>query len=255
MSTPYRLREEPADEIVVANEPAKTLGRLRSTHPTGKSVRRVGIAAGAIALALGVMTLAWPGALAVVALVLIGAAVVAAWVGFTVVLGLDVTVDVHEHGLRIHRSARRSLDLRYEDIRALYQHGGTEWQLELADGRSVFVPMKVEEANLLAVAIERDVERPVLEDAVRSLASAEVLTFGTLALELDGIRHEGDFLPWSELGFVRVDEHAFVFIEKATQLSFVVLPTETVPFPRVLVALLARRTALQTAGPFWTRFV
>lgn len=253
--TPYRSKEEPARELAASPESPKTLGRLKSTHPTGKSVRRVGIAAGAIALALGVMTLAWPGALAVVALVLLGAAVVATWVGATVLFGLDVTVDVHDQGLRINRSARRSLSLRFEDVRALYQHGRTEWQLELGAGRSVFVPMKVDEADRLAVAIEREVERPILEDALRSLASAEVLTFGTLALELDGIRHAGDFLPWPSLGFVRVDEHAFVFIEKATQLSFVVLETETVPFPRVLVALLARRTALQIADPFWTRFV
>src|SRR5690242_2040969 len=105
MSTPYRLREEPADEKIVAVDDApRSLGRLRSTHTTGKTVRRVGLAAGSIALVFGALAFAWPQALAVVAITFVFAAVAATWVGFAAVLGFDVVVHVHENGLRIDRS-------------------------------------------------------------------------------------------------------------------------------------------------------
>ena len=120
---------------------------------------------------------------------------------------------------------------------------------------TVYVPMKVDEDRRLTAVIEQEIEKPVLADAHRALASGEPLTFGPLTLELDGVRHLDDFLSWSDLDFVRVDDQAFVFIEKSTQLSFVVLPAETVPFPRVLVSLLARRTELEIEDRFWTRFV
>jgi hypothetical protein len=255
MSTPYRLREEPAREVIApAEAPLKALGRLRSLHHTGKTVRRAGVAAGSIALALVVLAIAWPNAVGLVAIALVIAAVVATWVGFAVVLGLDVTIHVHENGLVIDRSARRPLRVRYDAVRALYVHRRSEWGLEL-DDRLVYVPMKVSEDRRLAAVIEHDIEKPVLVEAHRALASAEHLTFGSLTLELDGVRHLGDLLPWSDLDFVRVSDDAFVFVRKATQHSFVVLSTETVPFPRVLVSLLARRTNVQSDDPFWTRFV
>lgn len=254
MSTPYRLREEPADDLVAVDDAPKSLGRLRSVHTAGRTVRRVGLAAGSIALVFAVLALAWPQAIGAVAVALLIAAVVVTWVGFAALLGFDVTVQVHEKGLRIDRSARRPVRVPFDAVRALYVHHRSEWSLELAD-RTVYVPMKVDEDRRLAAIIEQEIEKPVLTDAHRALASGEHLTFGPLTLELDGVRHLGGFLPWSELDFVRADDQAFVFIEKATQLSFVVLPTETVPFPRVLVALLARRTNLRIEDPFWTRFV
>lgn len=254
MSTPYRLREEPAREMVAQAEPPKGLGRLRSVHTTGKTVRRAALAAGSIALVLAVLALAWPNAIALVAIALVVAAVVVTWVGFAALLGLDVTVHAHEGGLRIDRSARRSVRVPYDAVRALYVHGRSEWALEL-DTRTVHVPMKVDESRRLAAVIEDEIEKPVLADAHRALASGEHLTFGPLTLELDGIRHSGDLLPWSDLGEVRVSDDAFVFIRKATQHSFVVLRSTTVPFPRVLVALLARRTRVESDDPFWTRWV
>lgn len=255
MSTPYRLREEPADDIVAVDDAPKSLGRLRSVHTTGKTVRRVGLAAGSIALVFGALALAWPQALAVVAITFVFAAAAATWVGVAALLGFDVSVHVHENGLRIDRSARRSVQVPYDAVRALYVHRRTEWSVELTDGRTVYVPMKVDEDRRLTAVIEQEIEKPVLADAHRALASGEPLTFGPLTLELDGVRHLDDFLSWSDLDFVRVDDQAFVFIEKSTQLSFVVLPAETVPFPRVLVSLLARRTELEIEDRFWTRFV
>jgi hypothetical protein len=254
MSTPYRLREEPAREMIAAAEAPKALGRLRSVHHTGKTVRRAGLAAGSIALTLAVLAIAWPNAVGFVAIAFVIAAVVAAWVGFAVVLGLDVTVHAYENALVVDRSARRPVRVPYDAIRALYVHRRSEWGLELED-RIVYVPMKVSEDRRLHAVIEQDIEKPVLVEAHRALASAEPLTFGALTLELDGVRHLGDLLPWSDLDFVRITDDAFVFVRKATQHSFVVLSTETVPFPRVLVSLLARRTDVVSDDRFWTRFV
>jgi hypothetical protein len=252
MSTPYRLGEEPSRKMVVS-EPPKALGRLRSVYRTGKTARRVGLGAGSIALALAVLSLAWPNAVGFVAIAFILAAVIATWVGFAALLGLDVTIHAHDNGLVVERSARWPVRVAYDAVRALYVHRRTEWSLEL-ESKTVFVPMNVDDPRRLAAVIEQEIEKPVLVDAHRALASGEHLTFGALTLELDGVRHEGQLLPWSELGFVRVDDDAFVFIEKATQLSFVVLPTSTVPFARVLVSLLARRTRVQTNDAFWTRW-
>jgi hypothetical protein len=254
MSTPYRLREEPGREIVAVDEPPKGLGRLRSVHPTGKTARRAGLAAGSVALVFGVLAFAWPQALGVVAVAFVIAAVVASWVGFAALLGLDVTVLVHENGLRIDRSARRSVRVPWHAVRAVYVTRRDEWSLELEGGRTLYVPMKVDEDRRLIAALEDEVEKPVLADAHRALASGEHLTFGPLTLELDGVRHLGDLLPWSDLDFVRVNDDALVFVRKATQHAFVVLPTPTVPFPRVLVSLLARRTDIESDDPFWTRF-
>jgi hypothetical protein len=254
MSTPYRLREEPAREMIVAEPPPKALGRLRSVHTTGKTVRRAGLAAGSIALVLGVIALAWPHGIAVVAVAFIVAAVVATWVGFAVVLGLDVSVEVHENGLRIDRSARRPVRVPYDGVRALYMPSRSEWELEL-EGRTVYLPMKVSEERRLIAVIEQEIEKPVLVEAHRALASAEPLTFGALTLELEGVRHLGDLLAWSDLDVVRVSDEAFVFVRKATQHAFVVVATGTVPFPRVLVSLLARRTDVEADDPFWTRWV
>lgn len=253
MRTPYRLREEPSRAIVAA-EPREGLGRLRTVHHTGKTVRRAGMAAGSIALVLGVLAVAWPNAIGVVVVAFLIAAVVAAWVGFAVVLGLDVTVHAHENGLVVDRSARRSSRVAYDAVRSLYSHRPSEWGLELED-RTVYVPMKVSDDERLASVVEQQIEKPVLVDAHRALAGAEPLTFGALTLELEGVRYLGDLLPWSDLGFVRVTDEAIVFIEKATQLAFVVLATNTVPFARVLVSLLARRTDIECEDPYWTRWV
>lgn len=257
MSTPYRLREEPARDLVPAGEPATTttaLGRLRSVHTAGKTVRRGLLGAASVALVLGVMTLAWPGAIGVVLVAFVFASAIALWVGLAVLLGLDVTVYVHENGLRVERSARPVVRVPFDAIRALYVHRRAEWSIELAD-RAVFVPMKVGNDRRLEAIIEQEIERPVLADAHRALASGEHLTFGAITLELDGVRHRGDLLPWWDLDCVRATDDAFVFIRKATEHSFVVLPTSTVPFPRVLVALLARRTRVDAGDAFWSRFV
>lgn len=239
---------------MVVAEPPKALGRLRSMHDTGRTVRRAGLAFGSVALALGVLALAWPHAVAFIAVALIIAAVIATWVGLAVILGLDVTVNVHENGLRIDRSARQGVDVPFDAVRALYVHRPREWGLELED-RLVYVPMRVSDERRLAAIIEQEIEKPVLVDAHRALASGEPLVFGPLTLELEGVRHLGELLPWSELGFVRVSGDAVVFIEKATQLSFVVLATTTIPFVRVLVSLLARRTTIECNDPVWTRWV
>ena len=260
MSTPYRLREreeETAREIVAAGEsprPRAELGRLRSSHTAGKTLRRGLLGAGSIALVLGVLALAWPASVPVVFVALLIAAVIAVWVGFAVLLGLDVTVHVHENGLRVDRSARPAVRIPFDRIRALYVRPGSEWGVEL-DDRIVYVPMKMDGDRRLPAVIEQDSERPVLTDAHASLASGEHLTFGPVTLELDGLRHRDDLLPWSDLDVVRVSNDAFVFIRKATQHAFVVLPTSTVPYARVLVALLARRTRVESSEPFWTRYV
>jgi hypothetical protein len=254
MTTPYRLREEPAREIVAVEQPPKALGRLRSIHTTGKTVRRAGLGAGSIAFTLVALALGWPNAVGFVGVALMIAAVAATWVGFAAVLGFDVTVHVHEHGLRIDRSARAVVRVPFADVRALYVRPGSEWGLELSE-RIVYVPMKVDEDRRLTAVIEQEIEKPVLADAHRALASGEHITFGSVTLELDGVRHRDDLLPWSDLDVVRVSDTAFVFIRKEALHPFVVLATSTVPFPRVLVALLARRTRIESDDPFWTRFV
>lgn len=254
MSTPYRLQEEqPAREIVAA-EPRMALGRLRSTHTTGKTTRRALLGAASVALVLGVLTLAWPTAIEIVLVALAVAAVLVLRVAFALLLGLDVMVHVHENGLRVERSVRPAVRVPFDAIRALYVRPESEWGLEL-DDRIVYVPMKTDGERRLSAVIEQEIERPVLTDAHASLASGEHLKFGPLTLELDGLRHGDDLLPWWDLDVVRVSSDAFVFIQKATQHSFVVLATNTVPFPRVLVALLARRTRVDADDPFWTRYV
>lgn len=65
---------------------------------------------------LGVLTLAWPGAIAVVLVAFVLAAAIALWVGLAVLLGLDVTVSVHENGLRIERSARSIVRVPFDAV-------------------------------------------------------------------------------------------------------------------------------------------
>jgi hypothetical protein len=130
MTTPYRLREEPAG-VSGAFAPAKraALGQLRSVHTSGKTARRGLLGAASVALVLGVLTLAWPGAIAVVFVSLFVAATIALWVGLAVLLGSDVSVQVHESGLRVERSARRAVRLPFDSVRALYVRPEQEWVL------------------------------------------------------------------------------------------------------------------------------
>lgn len=258
MSTPYRAREEHAPELALVPAEPRPLGRLRSTHASGGTTKRILAGVTGIAGVLAVLAFAWPHAPWLVACSLALAFAVGAWVALANLLGLDLVIDVHEGGIVVRRSWRRPLVVSFDDVTALHVARGvtdTSFVLVLGDGRRFMLPIGVSEGRRLLAALESELERPVLDDAIRALASGEPLTFGPIVLELDGLRHRDDLLPWSDLDRVVVTDGGFVFIQKATQHSFVVLGTSTLPFPRVLVALLARRTRIEPDDPFWTRFV
>lgn len=253
MTTPYRLRGEPARDLAPV-EP-RELGRLRSVHPTGQAVRGTLIAGGSIAAVLCVMAVAWPGAIGFVVMACLFAAVVAAWVTISLVLGHDLRVRVHDNGLVIRRSARAPVTVAYDEIRGLTIERESKWVLELQSGRRIAIPMQLADRHHFESVIERFIERPVLADALRALASGQHLTFGPITLELDGVRHRGELFAWSDIDHVNVDDEAFVFVHKGSHHAIAVLPTSTVTFPRVLAALLIRRTDVVVGDPYWTKFV
>lgn len=253
---PYRAPDEPARDLAPA-EP-RPLGRLRSTHATGATARRFLAGAAGIASVLAVLAVAWPAQPILVALALALAFAVGLWVAIAAALGLDQIVEVHEGGIVVKRSFRRARVLSFDDVTALrVVRGltGASFVFEVASGARSTLPAGVSEDARLVAAIESEVERPVLDDALRALSSGEPLAFGAVVLELDGVRHLGELLPWSDLDRVRVSDGGFVFVQKATQHAFVVVATSDLPFPRVLVALLARRTRVEPDDPFWTRWV
>jgi hypothetical protein len=261
MTTPYRGHdrghEEPAREALAVPEP-RALGRLRSTHATGATAKRVLAAMTAIAGVLAALAVAWPGAPWLVGGSLLLATAVGAWVGVASILGLDTALEVHQGGIVVRRSWRRPKIIRFDDIVALRITRGfssLSFLLDRPDGTRVVLPLGVSERARLLATVESEIERPILEDAQRSLSRGEPLTFGPIVLELDGLRHRDELLLWSDLDRVRVSDGGMVFIQKSTQHAFVVLATSDLPFPRVLVALLARRTRVEADDPFWTRFV
>lgn len=259
MHAPYRApdRDRSAPAPAPRIEP-RPLGRLRSTHASGTTSRRLLGAATALAGVLAMLTLAWPHATLLVAASLGLAALVAGWVVAANVLGLDVVVDVHDGGVVVRRSWRRPRIMRFDDVDALYfrprpPHAG----MVLADGRRrVTLPAGLDERERVLARIETELELPVLGRAQHALASGEPMTFGRIAVELDGLRDEhGDLLAWSDVARVDVEDDAVVVRRKADGGSFVVLHAPDVPYARVLVALLARRAHVLTDGAFWTRYL
>jgi hypothetical protein len=254
MGTPYRVRGEPGRENLTP-VPARPLGRLRSSHSSGTTGRRVLLGATAVTAVFAVLTLAWPHAVGLVLTAFVLAIVIGTWLGLAVLLGLDVVVRVHEGGLVVERSLRSPRPLPFDAVRTVYFEPHSKYVLVLDDGKRIELPTRVTEEPRLQAVVETELERPVLDGATEAFARGEVLSFGRIALELDGLRHADDLLPWSDLDRVRVDDGGFVFVQKATRHSFVVLPMSAVPFPRVLVALLARRTRVEADDSFWTRWV
>lgn len=257
MPAPYRA---PSAEAPPSSRPSvRALGRQRSRHLSGTSARRVLAAATALAGLLAVLTLAWPHATWLVVAALALAVAVAGWVVVAGALGLDVTVDLHDAGIVVRRSCRRAAKMRFDDVDALYlERGrGPGAGVVLADGaRRVRIPKDLTGHERVLAHVEVEVERPVLLRAERALASGETMRFGRLALELEGARDvaRGTFLPWSEVGRIEVSRSTLVVRRRPTNERFLVLSTDEIPYARVLVALLARRTRVIVLDPFFARY-
>lgn len=259
MHAPYRASEtERAAAPARRDVRPRPLGRLRSSHASGTTSRRILAAATALAALLAVLTLAWPHATELVAASFGLALLVACWVVVANVLGLDVIVDVHDGGIVVRRSWRAPRTMHFDDVDALFfTPAPPRAGIVLADGRrTVRLPASLDERARVLARIESEIELPVLTRAQRALASGEPMTFGRVSVELDGLRdRDGQMLAWSDVARVEVEDDAIVVRRKADNGRFVVLPAMDVPYARVLVALLARRAHVLTDSAFWTRYL
>lgn len=258
MHAPYRSPETETPLAPRGDARPRALGRLRSTHASGTTSRRILGAATALAGVLAMLTLAWPYSTPLVVASLALALMVGCWVVLANVLGLDVVVDVHDGGVVVRRSWRRPTAMLFDDVDALFfAPAPPRAGIVLGDGaRRVRLPAGLDERERVLARIESEIELPVLTRALQALASGEPMTFDRVTVELDGLRdRDGEVLPWSDVARVEVEDDAIVVRRKGDNERFVVLHAPEMPYARVLVALLARRAHVLTDSAFWTRYL
>jgi hypothetical protein len=179
---------------------------------------------------------------------------------FSIVTGKWVELAVHENGLAFHGSiVGGRAELHFDDIDAV--HYRSELLLDLPpsleivtfDKQRFVIPHSLVELDHVIDAIDRAVTRPILARAKSALATGELLSFGPIALELDGIVLKGRSLSWKHLSYVVAERDSIVVYQGALGESwsghrFGWVRLVDIPHPTVLLDLLRLRTDVLVQG-------
>ena len=213
MSGPYRSAAPPGEEEEKASSGKVDLGAVRSQHswPIGRGL---------------------------------GAVVAGTWTGG----------DVHEHGLAFRgmgTSARAAIP--FDEVDNVFYDcgllpGPPRVVIVTFDGRRLAIPSYTDDLDLVLDAIDRAVTRPLAVRAKEALARGEVLTFGPVVLELDGVVVSGQSLSWKGLASVVAERDALVFRAQPAHGRFGWVKVADVPHPSVLLDVLRLRTRVVIDG-------
>jgi hypothetical protein len=94
------------------------------------------------------------------------------------------------------RSVTGAIPVRHRGVPA---HIGGRMRLGLRDGRSIRVPDRVVNHDVLADRVQEEVLARLLPAAQQDIARAKRLTFGPVSIDRAGVHADGRTLPWEEL--------------------------------------------------------
>jgi hypothetical protein len=257
-SFPYRIAApRPPEAIVPLPDEATRLGPLRKTYvppplwrtllfPTLLSLMLLVVAVCSTGAYNGFVDLA---SLLLIVLGFGGAAVlIMAWTPLRL---RHVEIDLHVGGLVTRRRDGRDVVI-FEDVSEVWfhlerlSHGGvrtTGLRLVELSGGGYQVSGHVEDAIGLLDAVLRRCSEPLVAEARSALQEGEVLTFGDVLLDRDGITLGDTRCPWSELRLVRFQQGKTLFLRQAPAFAWRTVwgtvKHDAIPHPTVFLRLVS----------------
>lgn len=252
---PYRTPATPPPEAIVPlPDEATRLGALRKTYTPG-SVRSMLRYPGLMALtvvAVGV-SLGGKDALAhgpelvpTLTMLAISLAmfVLTAWAPLR---RRHLRIDLHEGGLVTRGFAPRSVVI-FEDVSEVWfdlqflMYGQVRTNglrlMELSGG-TCYVDGQLEDAVGLLNAVLRRCSEPLVAEARSALREGDVLTFGKVHINRDGITIGKAKAAWSELQLVRLQPGKALFLKGSSLIAWRTVKHDSIPHPTVFLRLVS----------------
>jgi hypothetical protein len=191
-------------------------------------------------------------------------AVLPLWLFSELLVGFGSEVELWDEGLVVRRRWTEPVVVRFEDVDSVFydfevsERMGARTTptakvtLTTHDDRRVVVPRGLTEAGEILSALDRHVARPLLAPARQALAAGELLAFGPVVLDGEGVTLDERRLAWTEIDRVEAepDYVTFHFTDGARQRVHNVA-VKDVPHPKILVELLASRVKVESPSGAW----
>lgn len=245
---PYRLgAPRPAPET-----PKPTIGVLRSQHaaPPPNRLLRVGGTMALVAIPITAAIATSKAGFSVAAGVMAAAGLaMAGSMAWALTPAKAYTIDLHEGGLALLTPVGR-VELCFDDVDEVWFKVDVEEQnlvriatltavrLVANDKRSMTVAATVDRFDVVLERLERACSYPLIAQAEEALAAGEVLTFGKVLIDREGIMVGDAKHAWSAIKLSRFQVDRVCLFVSQTVIPWRAISWNDVPHPRLFFRLL-----------------
>ncbi|WP_437317323.1 DUF6585 family protein [Sorangium sp. So ce385] len=257
---PHPFRRPAERPTAPPDEPR--LGKLRSLHAVHRRYALFHAGRGALLLSFtsifGAFVAGWQGFLLSLPFGLAGSSVLAA----SALRHRGLRIALHDHGIVVDRRQGREvtvfdgvdevwldLDRTSTPLGAVVFLRGI--RLVTHSGEQRFVPVEVTDGEEVARWILLCCSHPLMDEARRAVRDGEVLTFGPVQLDRQGLAIRGARVAWGELSLVRLQSGRIALFRGQTVFPWRTVRLDRVPHPTVFAKLVVERAPRVERDDVW----